>query len=160
MGSRKAKEGSVDNAAQSNMRNVGIGRRTTSIAATAVLASLLSALAPTGAAAFDIGGLIGTAMALQIGQYRAPSYHHSRDRVASRHDRSSDDDGTTVERDARDVELPAKAGSSQGGSEKSHQPAPVPHGITAQASERDAAAGQTVSSDRTGGDAPAFAPSR
>jgi hypothetical protein len=148
-------------ATQSNMGNLGIGRRKAGVAATAVLASLLSTLAPAGASAFDIGGLIGTAMALQMGHYRAPSYHHSRDHVASRHDRSTDDDNAAVERDARDVEAPAKVGSSQGGAEKSHQPAPAPHGITAQASERDAAAVQAVaSSDRTGGDAPAFTPSR
>jgi hypothetical protein len=156
----------VDNAAQSNMRNVGIGRRTAGVAATAMLASLLSALTPTGASAFDIGGLIGTAMALQMGgHYRTPSYHHSREHVASRHDRSDHDNNTVdnaaVERDARDVEAPTKVGSSQGGTEKGRQSAPVPHGIIAQASERDAAAGQApASSDRTGGDAPAFTPSR
>jgi hypothetical protein len=139
------------------------GRLTLGAAALAVSASATLALTPTKASAFDIGGLIGTAMALQMGQYHGGyiSGGHTRTRVASHHDdsESSDRGNSGVERDARD---PVMAMSSPSGKSDNHiavraqktQGPSSPSGGIAQASvrdgsERDAAAGE-----------PAFNPSR
>jgi len=134
------------------------------LGATALAAILIAA--PKPAFAFDIGGLIGTAMALQMGglQFGAP-YRHGRVHVASTHherdtgDRDRDTSGGR-ERDARDSDARDGGGGAKSDNRvASHHPA---YGATgaAQASERDASAGQVASSAKTFDDAPAYRPSR
>jgi len=107
----------------------------------------------TRATAFDIQGMIGTAIAMkmQMDAYRyARGYAgHVRSRAASRHDR--DDSGASSnggERDARDPE-PVDRGSNRVA--EHHEPLVKRSEFTAQASERDASAGPG---------APTFNPSR
>jgi hypothetical protein len=123
---------------------------------------------PTKASAFDIGGLIGTAMALQMGQYHGgySSGGHSRTHVASRRDSDSgDNNGSGVERDARDPVAPATTSSGKPDNrvaargQKIQGPSSLSGGI-AQASERDASAGELASSGKSFDDGPAFNPSR
>src|SRR3984957_20483005 len=91
-----------------------IGRLGRSVAATvaALSASVSLVMTPTKASAFDISGMIGTAMAIQMqmnasrGAYAGG--YHARSRV-SHHDSDSDDRGSSNtsgagERDARDPE--------------------------------------------------------
>jgi len=130
----------------------------------ALSASAALIMVPTKASAFDIGGMIGTAMAIQMnghhGGYAGGGYHaHSR--VSSRQDSDSNDHGSssrsTGERDALE---PNAADQSKSGNKLAMQsPASTSDGL-AQASERDAAAGQAQGSSRTFNDAPAFSPSR
>jgi hypothetical protein len=138
------------------------GNKGPSIAATiaAFSTSAVLALAPTKASAFDIGGMIGTAMAIQtqVNAYRGLSggYGHTRSHVASRRDSDSDDHASSGgERDALDP----------GTIDRASQPANklakfTASGGLAQASERDASAGQGASSGRSFDDQPAFNPSR
>src|ERR1700761_3631990 len=78
--------------------------------AIALSAAMTLAFTPTKASAFDVGGLIGTAMALQMGHYHGGNSGGGRSHahVASRHDNDSGDDHSNdhrnsgVERDARD----------------------------------------------------------
>ena len=136
-------------------------------AAVAMSASVMLAFTPTKAAAFDIGGLIGAAMAVQMGQYHGgySSGGHTRTRAVSHDSDSSDHGNSGVERDARD---PAGATPPSGKSDnhvvavrgqKTQGPSSSSGG-TAQASERDAATGQVASAGKTNDDAPAFNPSR
>jgi hypothetical protein len=67
-----------------------------------LLASVAIALTPTKASAFDIGGLVDTAMAMQMGHYQGGYAGGHRTHVASRHDSSSDNNDGGVEHDARD----------------------------------------------------------
>ena len=81
-----------------------------------VSGSIAVTFMPTKASAFDIGGLIGTAMALQMGQYHGGYYSggHFRTHVASHHDSdSSDNTGGEVERDARDPVTPESTPSGK-----------------------------------------------
>jgi hypothetical protein len=132
----------------------------TSVAVAAIGASTVLALTPTKASAFDLGGIVGTAMALQqmgsLGFHGAP-YGHFRSHVSSHHDSdSSSGNGGNGggERDAQDsstMERPSKVATRQSFGAS---------GSTRQASERDASAGQTAAPDRLADDAPAYRPSR
>jgi hypothetical protein len=140
-------------------------RAFTTMTAALLLASVSLMTLPTTASAFDIGGLIGTAMAIQMnghhGAYAGGGYHaHSR--VSSRQDSDSDEHGSssrsTGERDAREPN--GTDNQSKPGNKLAMQsPASASDGLT-QASERDAAAGQAQGTSRTFNDAPAFSPSR
>jgi len=137
-------------------RGAAVTRRISSIAAMAMGASTVLALTPTRATAFDLGGLVGTAMAIQMGAYGyrgVPSGH--RGHVASHHDSDGNkNSGGGGERDARDAvttDAPSKVATRQSFGST---------GNIRQASERDASAGQSAASDRAGDDAPAYRPSR
>jgi hypothetical protein len=137
------------------------------LGAVAISATITLAFTPTKASAFDIGGLIGTAMALQMGHYHGgySSGGHSRTHVASHDSDSSDRGNGGVERDARDpVGTTPPSGKSDnhvvaGRAPKTQGPSSSSGGL-AQASERDAAAGQVASAGKSFDDAPAFNPSR
>jgi hypothetical protein len=132
---------------------MGIGQRFGAAAGAALFASAMVAFTPTAASAFDVQGLIGTAFAL--GVLQGSPYHHARSHVVSRRDSGGSDTG--VERDARDVGTPAIRSETKIAAH--HQPY-VHSGITTQASERDAAAGEPAPSGRGYDDTPAYRPSR
>jgi hypothetical protein len=137
------------------------GGRLASIAVVAIGASAMFALVPTKASAFDLEGMIGTAMAMrmQMGAFgfHGGAYGHSRSRGSSHHD----SDGAAGnggagggEHDARDtatMDRPSKVATRQSFGSS---------GGIRQASERDASADQTGGSDRVADDAPAYRPSR
>lgn len=129
----------------------------TGMAVAAIGASTTLVLTPTKASAFDLGGIVGTAMALQqmgaFGLHGAP-YGHSRSHVSSHHDSDSSAGNGGSERDAQDFS--AMERSSKVATRQSFGPS----GSTRQASERDASAGQTAAPDRLADDAPAYRPSR
>src|SRR5580693_4651279 len=83
-------------------------RRLLGVAIAALSASTILTFTPTRASAFDLQGLIGTAMAMQMqmgayGNYGFANGHHQ-GHVASRHERdgSSSSGNGGGERDARD----------------------------------------------------------
>jgi hypothetical protein len=127
-----------------------------SIIAGAVLCVSTTLAFTTRASAFDIEGMIGTAIAMKM-QMDALHYSrgmtygggHVRSRVASRHERddSSGSSSSGAERDARDAEV-VDRGSSKVAEHR--EPLDRRSEFTAQASERDASA--------MGG--PTFSPSR
>jgi hypothetical protein len=125
-------------------------RRSGMVVGMALFASTAVAFTPTAASAFDIQGLIGTAIALQMGAYHGSPYHSARGHVASRHDGDSDGNNSSVERDARDVEVSDHTGRSDT-KFSAHQSRPAAE-ITSQASERDAAANEGALSGRPHGD--------
>jgi hypothetical protein len=144
------------NAAEQRRNKIGrnnTGRLTLGAAALAVSASATLALTPTKASAFDIGGLIGTAMALQMGHYQGGyiSGGHTRTRAAS-HDDESDRGNSGVERDARDPVMAMSSPSERSDNhiaaraQKTQGPSSPSGGIAQasarDASERDAAAGE------------------
>jgi hypothetical protein len=143
-----------------------------SIAATvaALSASVSLVMTPTKASAFDIGGMVGTAMAIQMqmNAYRGMSGgYHARSR-ASHHDSDSDDSGGSSrtsgggERDARDAETVDRASRPDNKLAMHRQvlgPSSSSDGLT-QASERDAAVEQGPGPRRAFDDHPAFNPSR
>lgn len=147
-----------------SMQRRNVTSRRLIAAAMATAASAVLALAPTKASAFDIGGLIGTAMALQMGHYHG-GYSSGGHRVTSHHDSNSSDSGSKVERDARDPDpmTPPPPGKSDSRvtvrAQKTQGPSSLSGGI-AQASERDGAADQVASAGKAFSDAPAFNPSR
>jgi hypothetical protein len=128
----------------------------------AVSALALLALPPTKASAFDIGGVIGTALAIQS---QMNAYHggysggyHARTHVASRTSGDSNSRGNQ-ERDARDSDAQnnlARSDNSlatgRGGQTSSDR--------LVQASERDAATDDGHAPNRVFDDQPAFSPSR
>ena len=135
------------------------------LSAVAVCAATTLTFIPTQASAFDIGGLVGAAISMQMGHYRGGGGGHSH-HVASHNDSDSSDHANTgVERDARDPDTTApSAGKSDNGrvavrTQKNQGPSSANGGI-AQASEHDAAAGQIASAGKSFDDAPAFNPSR
>jgi hypothetical protein len=144
-----------------------------SIAATlaALSASTALMMMPTKASAFDIGGAIGTAMAIkaQIDAYRGGGYagggYRIRSRGVSHHDSDSDDHGSKSgggERDARDAETIDNASRPDNRLATHHEvlgPSSTSGGL-AQASERDAAADEATLSRRTTENSQAFKPSR
>jgi hypothetical protein len=132
---------------------MGVGQRFGAAASAAVLASAMVAFTPTAASAFDIEGLIGTAIAL--GALQGGPYHHARSHVVSRHD--SDGGSSGVERDAREVDTSTLKAESKIAVRRQ---AYTHSGITTQASERDAAAGEPAASGRGYDDTPAYRPSR
>jgi hypothetical protein len=141
-------------------RKVTSTRRLAGIAVVAIGASAVLALTPTKASAFDLGGIVGTAMALQqmgaFGFHGVP-YGHSRSRVSSQHDSDSsagngaNGDGERDAKDSATMERSSKVATRQSFGSS---------GSTRQASERDASAGQTAAPDRLADDAPAYRPSR
>jgi hypothetical protein len=150
--------------------NTAIQRRTKStrrlLSAVAVFAATTLMFMPTQASAFDIGGLVGAAISMQMGHYRGGYSGGHSHHVASHNDSDSSDHGNTgVERDARDPDTTTpSAGKSDNGrvavrTQKTQGPSGA-NGGTAQASEHDAAAGQIASAGKSFDDAPAFNPSR
>jgi hypothetical protein len=135
----------------------GNGRRRGIAISAAMLVQIIVASAPTAASAFDIQGLIGTAIALQMGAYHGSPYHRARGHVASRRD---DSEGTSsgAERDARDVDVSDRSGWSD--TKLSAHQSPRSAEITSQASERDAAANEAGLSGRPHGDEVVYRPSR
>jgi hypothetical protein len=134
-------------------------RRLLGVTIAALSASTILMLTPTRASAFDLEGLIGTAMAMQMQMGAYGNYgfanSHRQGHVASRHERDSSSGNGGGERDARDdggMDRPSKVAARQ----QSYGPS----GSTRQASERDAAAGQMAASDRATDDEPAYRPSR
>ena len=130
-----------------------------------IFASVAIALTPTKASAFDIGGLVGTAMALQMGHFQGGYVGGHRTHVASRHDSSGDNDDSGVEHDARDANTIALSspGKSDSGVPVHQQKAQGPSsqsGGAAQASERDATNAETDVASKSFDDAPSFSPSR
>jgi hypothetical protein len=142
-----------------SLDNFKVRGRLVGAAASAMIASTALSFTPTAASAFDLNGLIGTAIALQMAsQFGAPANGHARSHTASRRD---DDSGGRArsggERDARE----AAAIDPSGPSAAPHrQAAAGPSANTRQASERDASFGQLAASDRTFDDEPAYHPSR
>ena len=128
------------------------------IVGTMLFASTAVAVTPTAASAFDIRGLIGTAIALQMGAYHGAPYHQARGHVASRHDSDSNGNNSSAEREARGVDVPDHAGKSD--TKFSAHQSPASAEITPLASERDAAANETAMSGRPYGGEPAYGPSR
>jgi hypothetical protein len=139
-------------------RKVTSSGRLMSIAVVALGASTVLALTATKASAFDLGGMVGTviAMRMQMGAfgYRGAPSGHSRSHVASQHDSDGSGGGGGGERDARDAaptDRTSKVAARQSFGSS---------GSIRQASERDASAGQSVASDRSTDDVPAYRPSR
>jgi hypothetical protein len=140
-----------------------IGRAGRSMAATvaALSASVSLVMTPTKASAFDIGGMIGTAMAIQMQMNAYRGAYHSRSR-ASHHDSDSDDSGGGGrtsgggERDARDAETVDRASRPDNRLAMHRQVlgSSSSSGGLAQASERDAAAEQSAGSGRAFDDRP------
>lgn len=141
---------------QQRISTVGLesGRRWGMAIGTALLAATAVAFTPTSASAFDIQGLIGTAMALQMGAYHGSPYHQARGQVPSRHDRGTNGNNSGVERDARDVDVSNHTGKSETKVTVNQSAA------TSQASERDASADQAAPSSRRYNDEPVYSPSR
>jgi len=146
---------------QFQQRKATSGGRLTSIAAVVIGASAVLALTPSGASAFDLGGMIGTAMAMRMEMgafgYRGGGYGHSRSHSSSHHDSDSttgNGGAGSGEHDARNdvtMERPSKVAARQSFGSS---------GAIRQASERDASAGQSGGSDRVADDAPTYRPSR
>ena len=138
-------------------RKVTSSGRLTSIAVVALGVSTVLALTATKASAFDLGGMIGTAMAMrmQMGAfgYRGAPSGHARSHVASQHD-SDGTGGGGGERDARD------AATTDRTSKVATRQSFGLSGSIRQASERDASAEQSAASDRSTDDVPAYRPSR
>lgn len=143
-----------------------VGRCIATIAA-ALSASALLVMTPTKASAFDVSGMIGTAMAIkaQIDAHRGGyGGYHGHSRVASRHDSDSDDQNSSGggERDARDSEAVDRA-SRPDNRVAMHREVLGPSstsGGLAQASERDAAAEENQPAGRAFDDRASFKPSR
>lgn len=124
------------------------GRSLATFAGSAVIASTVAAFTPSAASAFDLNGLIGTAIAIQMAQhYRGGSYGHARGHVASRHHEDSDDKAGNSggERDARDLDANIRPSSQAA----PHHEVAARSESTLQASVRDASANE-----------PAFQPMR
>jgi hypothetical protein len=130
-----------------------------------MFALVLVALTPTKASAFDIGGLVGSAMALQMGHYQGGYVGGHQTHVASRHDSSGENSDSGVERDARDPNTIALSspGKSDGNvpvhQQKTQGPSSQSAGAT-QASERDATSGEIAAAGKSFDDTPSFSPSR
>ena len=134
----------------------------------ALSASAALVMMPTKATALDIGGMIGTAMAIQMHGYRGISggYGHARNRGESHSDSDSDDHGSSSrgggERDASApdaVDRSTRSDNRLAMHREIRGPSSTSGGL-AQASERDAAADQGPGSGRTFDDQPAFKPAR
>lgn len=137
------------------LRSVGgvvVGKSLAGAGAATLLAAVAAAATPTTASAFDLQGLIGTAMALQYGAYHGGGgyvRHHAKSHVASRSDGDTDTDSVSAEKDALDVDATATGGAKV----VAHR-APGPSQSTEQASVPD------LGADKMAADAPAFNPSR
>ena len=145
-----------------------LGRSLATMTAAILLASVSLVTIPTKASAFDIGGMIGTAMAIQMqmtptmAAMRAattPVAVYRRARIANQTTMAAR--VVTGERDAREPNAPiiSHDRATNWRWARTQSPASTSDGLS-QASERDAAAGQAQGSSRTFNDAPAFSPSR
>ncbi len=136
-----------------------IAKGLSGVAATALLATVTLTSVPTTASAFNIGGLIGTAMALQYGGHYGRSYSHHARRESSRHHheyagRGRDHESSGQEKDATEVDATDPGNSVPDSKVSTHrQPSGPVQNNTLQASESDARA-------RVVSDEPTFAPSR
>jgi hypothetical protein len=150
----------MEKAHQRRISTAGLenGWRAAIIVSTVLFASTTVTFTPTTASAFDIQGLIGTAIALQMGAYHGSPHHYARGHVGSRHDGDSNGSNSTVERDARDVDVSNHIGKSETIT-TAHQ-APASAGNTSQASERDAAADEVALSSRRYDEEPVYRSSR
>src|ERR1700722_2493049 len=160
---RCAEEGAMGGKIRSAISN---GQRGRSMGGTlaALSASAALVMVPTKASAFDIGGMIGTAMAIQMQMhgYRGISggYSHARNRGESHGD--SDSDGSSSRGSGeRDASAPdagdrsTRPDNRRAMHRKIGGPSSTSGGL-AQASERDAAADQGPGSGRAFDDQPAF----
>jgi hypothetical protein len=142
-----AEEGPMNSAL--SLDNLKVRGRLVGAAASAMIASTVLTFTPTAASAFDLNGLIGTAIALQMAsQFRAPASGHAPSHTAARRD--DDSNGRSAsggERDARETGAMDRGGPAV----ISHRQAAEggPSSNTRQASERDASV-----------DEPAYSPSR
>ena len=150
----------MEKARQQRISTAGLenGRRVSMVVSAALFAQITVAFTPTAASAFDIRGLIGTAIALQMGAYHGAPYHQARGHVASRHDSDSNGNNSSAERDATGADVSDHPGNSD--TKFSAHQSPASAEITPLASERDAAANETALSGRPYGDEPAYRPSR
>ena len=134
------------------------GRRVRLVVSAALFAQITVAFTPTAASAFDIRGLIGTAIALQMGAYHGSPYHWARGHVASRHGSDSEVNNSSVERDARELDVSDHTGKSD--TKISGRLSTPSAEFTSQASERDAAADEAALSGRPYSDEPLYNPAR
>jgi hypothetical protein len=143
-----AEEGGMEKAGQQQISTAGLdnGPRLGMVVSAAMLAQMIVAFTPTAASAFDIRGLIGTAIALQMGAYHASPYHRARGHVASRHDNDSEGNNSSVERDARELDVSDHTGKPD--TKFSGRLSTPSAEFTSQASERDAAANEAALSGR------------
>jgi hypothetical protein len=164
---RYAEEGQMGGKIRSAISNGQLGRSIVGTAA-ALSASAALVMTPTKASAFDISGMIGTAMAIQMQMhgYRGISggYGHARSRGEAHSDNGSDDhsSGGGGERDASAldaVDRSARSDNRLAMHREIRGPSSTSGGL-AQASERDAAADQAPGSGRAFDDQPAFKPAR
>jgi hypothetical protein len=162
---RYAEEGPMGGKIRSAISN-GQLRRSMGRTLAALSASVALVMVPTKASAFDIGGMIGTAMAIQMHGYRGISggYGHARNRGESHGD--SDSDGSSSrgggERDASAPDAVDRSTRSDNRLAMHREiggPSSTSGGL-AQASERDAAADQGPGSGRAFDDQPGFKPAR
>ena len=155
--------GKIRSAISNGQRGRSMGGTLAALSASAALV-----MVPTKASAFDIGGMIGTAMAIQMQMhgYRGISggYGHARNRGESHGD--SDSDGSSSrgsgERDASAPDAVDRSTRSENRLAMHREiggPSSTSGGL-AQASERDAAADQGPGSGRAFDDQPAFKPAR
>jgi hypothetical protein len=155
--------GKIRSAISNGQRGRSMGGTLAALSASAALV-----MVPTKASAFDIGGMIGTAMAIQMQMhgYRGISggYGHARNRGESHGD--SDSDGSSSRGGGeRDASVPDAVDRSTRSDNRlaMHREIGGPSstsGGLAQASERDAAADQGPGSGRAFDDQPAFKPAR
>jgi len=133
------------------------GKRAAGLAAATLVASAMLTLVPTAASAFNIGGLIGSALSVRYGgggghrHHARSESHHSRDRVASHRGH----DSNAEEKDARDVDA-----ADQDGKVSPSRQHVEPSSISVQASQSDATAAKLASTNKATDDEPTFAPSR
>jgi hypothetical protein len=154
-----AEEGAMEKARQQRISTAGLenGRRVGMVVSGAALfAQITVVFTPTAASAFDIRGLIGTAIALQMGAYYGAPYHQARGHVAWRHDSDSNGNNSGAERDARDVSDHAGKSDTKFGAHQS----PASAEVSPLASERDAAANEAALFGRPYGDESVYRSSR
>ena len=156
--------GKIRSAISNGQRGRSMGGTLAALSASAALV-----MVPTKASAFDIGGMIGTAMAIQMQMHGhrgiLGGYGHARNRGESHGD--SDSDGSSSSRGGgeRDASAPDAVDRSTRSDNRRamHREIGGPSstsGGLAQASERDAAADQGPGSGRAFDDQPAFKPAR
>jgi hypothetical protein len=155
--------GKIRSAISNGQRGRSMGGTLAALSASAALV-----MVPTKASAFDIGGMIGTAMAIQMQMhgYRGISggYGHARNRGESHGD--SDSDGSSSRGSGeRDASAPDAVDRSTRSDNRRAMHREIggrssTSGGLAQASERDAAADQGPGSGRAFDDQPAFKPAR
>jgi hypothetical protein len=135
-----------------------IGKRLLGVSVAAMLGSAALVLVPSTASAFNIQGLIGSALGGHYGggryHHSRSASHHSRHHSYSKRDHEDSTESSDKEKDATEVDATSDGGGKSDGKVSSHRAPSGPVGGTQQASESDARAGQVAS------DEPTFAPSR